>query len=510
MTAGRCLRLGRIAVSTAMLAAMTLLFTSLNARLALSLGWVGRIQVMPLALSGALTALAAWLIITMIFGRVYCSSVCPMGTLQDIFAHIPRNRRDPRLRHPYHFSEANNKLRYLALLTVVIAGIGGIAFIPTLFDPYSAYGRICGEILLPAVEFIGGKEVAAGSLFAFIIALATIVAAGFFAWRKGRIICNTICPVGNALSIPARWSLFHFDIDTDLCVNCRACEHACKSQCISMSDHLVDASRCVVCFDCVDVCNEGAIRYTTRRKKLSIPMMQRVQPKVGAATNAQANATANMPANTPADSPVRIDRRRFLATGLLVAAAPALSAIADTASRAEAAANGKRMMKPIHPVAPPGRRSMADFLERCTGCGLCVAHCPTNALRPSTNQLGWLHPLRPVMDYDRGRCEYDCTRCTDLCPTGALTPLTVDEKHIFIIGHARVEPANCIGCGLCVMNCPKQTISLRRRPAAPSDKPGSRSGHIAVVNTDNCIGCGACQNVCPATPCKAIIVDGII
>ena len=108
---------------------------------------------------------------------------------------------------------------------------------------------------------------------------------------------------------------------------------------------------------------------------------------------------------------------------------------------------------------------MADFLDRCTGCGLCVAHCPTHALTPSTGQLGWLHPLKPVMDYDRGACLFDCTRCTDLCPTGALTPLTTDEKHIFIIGHARVEAANCIGCGLCAESCPRRTITLRRRPA---------------------------------------------
>ncbi|MDE5979882.1 MAG: 4Fe-4S dicluster domain-containing protein, partial [Muribaculaceae bacterium] len=137
-----------------------------------------------------------------------------------------------------------------------------------------------------------------------------------------------------------------------------------------------------------------------------------------------------------------------------------------------------------------------------------VAHCPTRVLRPSAGEFGWLHPLRPVMDYDRGACAFDCTLCTDLCPTKALTPLTPDEKHIFIIGHARVEAANCIGCGLCVENCPKQTIRLKRRPAA--EDSGRRSEFIAVVDTGGCIGCGACQHICPATPCKAIIVDGII
>lgn len=497
----------------AMLAAATLLFTTLDARLALRLGWVARLQIFPLAMAGAFTALAAWLLATLLFGRVYCSSACPMGALQDIFSRIPRLRRKWRRRHPYRFAEANNRLRYLVLLTVAACAVGGLAAIPTLLDPYSAFGRFCSSAILPLVEAAGGKEAVIASGVALLISLLTVAAVGAAAWFNGRVICNTVCPVGSALSIPARWSLFHFDIDTDRCINCRACEHACKARCISMADHVVDSSRCVVCFDCVAACGEGAISYTTRRKRLSIPMLQRVgTTEVGTAANIQRPGAAPMPSARPTtpDAPVRIDRRRFLATGLLVAAAPALSAIADAAARAEGANTACRRLKPIHPVAPPGRRSMADFLDRCTGCGLCVAHCPTHALTPSTGQLGWLHPLKPVMDYDRGACLFDCTRCTDLCPTGALTPLTTDEKHIFIIGHARVEAANCIGCGLCAESCPRRTITLRRRPAPHGGAGSGQSEYIAVVDTSGCIGCGVCQNICPATPWKAITVDGII
>lgn len=320
-----------------MLAAITLLFTTLNARIALSLGWAAKLQVMPLAMTGALTSLAGWLVITLIFGRVYCSSVCPMGTLQDIVSRIPRMRRQWKRRHPYHFSEANNKLRYFVLLAVAVCAVGGLAVVPTVLDPYSAFGRICSTLLLPVVELIGGKEVVLSSGIAFAIAGVTLVAVAAAAWRNGRIVCNTVCPVGSALSIPARWSLYHFDIDTDRCINCRACEHVCKAKCISMADHVVDSSRCVVCFDCVDTCHEGAIRYTTRRKRLSIPMMQRVGGEVGTATNASApNPTLPAVKEKAAGQPVKIDRRRFLATGLLVAAAPALSAIADTAARFEA------------------------------------------------------------------------------------------------------------------------------------------------------------------------------
>lgn len=285
VTAGRVLRLGRIVVSLAILAASALLFCWLNARVALAFGWVGRIQIMPLALSATFASLAVWFLVTLIFGRIYCSSVCPLGTLQDLVSRIPRINRARLMRHPYRFSEANNRLRYISLLTVCVCALGGLAAVPSLLDPYSAFRRICVELVSPVVELAGGKEVVIGSVFAFAIAVVTLLTVGFVAWRRGRLICNTVCPVGNALGLVSRRSLFHIDIDTDICTDCRACEYVCKAQCISLTDHVADLSRCVACFNCVDVCDEGAIRYTTRRKRLSIPMLQKVEPEIGAAAN---------------------------------------------------------------------------------------------------------------------------------------------------------------------------------------------------------------------------------
>lgn len=463
-----------------MLALATLLFTAGEAHLAISLQWVARIQILPLALSASLTMLGIWLLLTLLFGRIYCSTVCPLGSTQDLIARIPRSRRRWRLRHPYHFAPPNNRLRYSILATVAVCLLLGISVVTSLLDPYSAFGRICSEMLLPAAELLGGREVMIASAAAFAIAAATLGAISIAAWRRGRLVCNTVCPVGSLLGLFSRYSLFHFDIDPDICTGCRACEHACKAQCISITDHVVDGSRCVTCFRCVDVCPEGAIRYTTRRKRLSIPMLQRVQTAPGSACS----------------EPVRLDRRKFLMTGLLVAATPAL----QLAAKAEGAKD--TTPTPTHPIIPPGRRSMAEFLDKCTGCGLCVSHCPGKVLRPSVNQLGWLHALHPIMDYERGKCLYDCTRCTELCPTGALTPLTVDEKHIFIIGHAHVIAANCVGCGACVRVCPRGATKLIFSPEG--------KGRISSVNTELCIGCGACQHVCPVSPAKAIIVDGII
>lgn len=480
-----------------MLALSTLLFATLSAKVAEALRWVAAIQIFPLALSAAFGTLVAWLLITLIFGRIYCSTVCPLGATMDIFNRLAGNGSLRRGKRLFHYENANNTLRYTVLGTVVLCAVLGVAVVPSLLDPYSAFGRIGSEMIRPLAELVGGEKVVIASWLAFAVATVTLVVVAWLSLRKGRILCNTICPVGTLLGCVSRYSLLHFDIDTDLCTHCRRCEHACKSSCISIDDHTVDGSRCVTCFRCVDVCPDNAIRYTTRHKRLATPLLQRIQTAAGTAcatpgSTTCADASEPLSARKPSE-PLRIDRRNFLKTGLIVALAPAVGFAAKASGEAASS-------RSLRPVIPPGRRNREEFLERCTGCGLCVSHCPSHALTPSVSRLGWLHPLHPIMDYDRGACLYDCTLCTRLCPTGALNPLTLDEKHIFIIGHAEVDENLCVGCGTCAAHCPYDAIVMI---------PGGKTGRIADVDTERCIGCGVCQNVCPVDP-KAIAVDGII
>lgn len=512
-TLGHLLKYTRVTVSIILFCAMLLMFVTVEGIIARWFGWIPKIQFFPVVLAGCGAAVAIWLGITLLFGRVYCSSVCPMGILQDIFNRLSRLTRARRRRHPFRYRQPSNRTRYAFLFVMAVAAILGIAAVTSLLDPYSAFGRIGSEMLQPVAAWISGNQVIVFSWVAFAIAAATLLAVGWVASRHGRLICNTVCPVGATLGLFSRWSLFHLDIDTDLCINCRKCERVCKAQCIDTQAHVVDGSRCVNCFNCLIACDSQALRYTTRRKRLSIPMLQKVSgtaapsPIIKPEAPAEKRDSASAPAGSsePDSAPVRVDRRQFLATGLIVAAAPALTAAKKGANRIQALQYGGKPLTPTRYVAPPGRRSMADFLEKCTGCGLCVARCPAKVLRPSYNEFGWLHMLHPVMHFDSSYCRYNCTRCTDVCPTGAILPLTVDEKHIFIIGHARVETDNCIGCGLCAERCPREAVKLVARP-------GWRNGQsimVASVNTDLCIGCGACEYICPATPLKAIVVDGI-
>lgn len=508
VTAGRVVKLARVAVSLAMLAAMTLLFVAAQGWVMRAFGWMPKLQIMPLAMGGAVSLLISWIIFTLIFGRLYCSWFCPMGATQDIFARLARLTRRRRLRHPYRYERARVRTRAGVLIAVAVSVPLGLTAIPSLLDPYSAFGRIGSELLLPAWEWLTGSPVAVAGWMAFGIAVLTLLAVGWCSFRSGRLICNSICPVGTTLGLFSRFSLLHFDIDTDLCVNCRKCEHACKGKCINMDDHVVDGSRCVSCFNCVDACDSNAIRYTTRRKKLSLPLMQRVN-QAAAAGNAMTGAGeggGGTHQTHEASAPLRIDRRQFLATGMILAATPAVEAARKKARRIQALTYGGKAPAPTRYVAPPGRRSMEDFLDKCTGCGLCIARCPAKVLKPSANQFGWLHALHPVMDYSSSYCRYNCTRCTEVCPTGALLPLEEEEKHIFIIGHAQADTSRCIGCGLCAERCPRQAI---RMGARRKGEPG-QGFMVPRIHTDLCIGCGACEYICPATPVKAIWVNGIV
>ncbi len=287
----KVLRISRIIVSVAALVLITVSLTCYGMRFSDVGVWLERLQFMPAAIAFSLVVFVGWLIVTLMFGRVYCSSVCPLGTLQDICAHAVRMRHAD-LSSRYRYARPLNHLRYTFLVITVASLMVGVMSLPSLIDPYQAYQRIAVDMLRPAVgeafdaaAFLGSAsglwhfpplKIGIASLAGLVLAVLTAVVVAAVSARKGRLLCNTVCPVGTTLGLVSRFAIFQIDIDTDKCIQCRRCEEVCKASCIDLTDHVADGSRCVNCFNCINVCPNDAIRYTPRRKQLSIPMMQRV------------------------------------------------------------------------------------------------------------------------------------------------------------------------------------------------------------------------------------------
>jgi len=462
---GKILKTVRVAVSVACAVALSSLYLLPGVAMSVGAGHLASIQFLPSVMAFVPAVFVTWLIVTLLLGRVYCSSVCPLGTLQDALGYIKRKRMGST--HHYSYRPPRPLLRNLTAALTLGALLTGIAFIPALLDPYSIYGRMLNSTLTALARTTSPATTATWAGAA--LSALTFAAIAVMTWKGGRVWCNTICPVGTALGHISRNAVMRMDIDTDLCVHCGRCEDVCKSGCIDLRVSTVDGSRCVNCFNCVSECPTGAIRYTHTRKQLSIPLMQRVEGK------AAPSAT--------------MSRRSFIITA---AAATAAAATARSGTKGFRKKGSGELSS--EPVAPPGATDMQTFLNRCTGCGLCVAACEGNVLKPSVDEYGLIHIFHPVMDFSRGYCVESCTRCNNLCPAGALTPLTLAEKRLTRIGLSRLSPSLCVGCGRCERKCPEGAIIM----TATDGKRYPR------IDTMKCTGCGACAHVCP---CGALTID---
>lgn len=491
------LRKIRLTLATIFFALITLLFLDFTGTLHGWFGWMAKIQFLPALLALNVGVVLLLVLLTLVFGRVYCSVICPLGVFQDILAWFGR-RPKKRRKLPYSYSPAISWLRYGVLGLFVIALVAGAGSLAALLAPYSAYGRIAGNLFQPLWQWGNNllaymaervdsyafyeTEVWLKSLPTFIIAVVTFVVLAVLAGRNGRTYCNTICPVGTVLGFLSRYSLFRIVIDTEKCNNCSVCARNCKAACINYKAHKIDASRCVACMDCIDKCKHGAISYQYH------PFWKKADtPQSGAA-------------------PVNESRRGFFTATALIAATSAVKAKRKKVDGGLAIIKDKKAPERSTPLTPPGSLSARNMAQHCTACQLCVSVCPNQVLRPSTDLLKL---MQPEMSYERGYCRPECTKCSEVCPAGAIKPITKEDKSSIQIGHAVWVKKNCIPltdgveCGNCARHCPSGAIQM-----IPSNPEDESSVKIPVVNEERCIGCGACENLCPARPFSAIYVEG--
>lgn len=363
----------------------------------------------------AAVLLAALLIISLLFGRIYCSMLCPLGLYQEFLMLLFRRRVPVQKNRPY---------KYFLAAVVFGALIGGTAFLVKLIDPYTLFGSAAS-----------GAWLGLGVL----LALAVLV------WFRGRLFCSNICPVGVVLGLISKHALKQIYIEKDKCVSCGLCAAKCPTGSIDFKNKTVDNETCIKCFKCLGGCRRGGIHYGSK------------------------------PSEKIAFNPAR---RRLLVSGAVVAVL-ALAVKGGIELGKTIAAKVKKV------ILPAGAGNAEDFANRCLNCNLCVQNCPMKILKKADGDYPAVH-----VDYTDGFCDYDCNRCSAICPSGAIKRLTLAEKQKTQIGLAVINEEVCIKCGLCVMKCPRQAISRE-------------DGSFPLVDAGGCIGCGACKAACPV---KAITI----
>ena len=488
----------RVALAWIFWIGITLLFLDFTGALHGYLGWMAKVQFLPAVLAVNVGVIVALVLLTLVFGRAYCSVICPLGVFQDGISWLGTHKK----KRPYKYKKEMKWLRYGVWAVFVICLVAGVHVVVTLLAPYSAYGRMVQNLLQPVylwgnnllavlAERAGSyafyeKEVWLKSVPSLVIAVVTLCVIVALSFRGGRTYCNAICPVGTTLSFFSRFAMFRPVIDADKCVRCKTCEVNCKAQCISITKEkvFIDHSRCVDCFNCIDSCPQGGLKYKFTWKKKVIP---------GQAGNDADRASG---------------RRAFMAGTALAVGAAALKGIEARAQEVAKKTDGgfadilpKQAPERETPLTPPGSKSVKDFYKRCTGCQLCVAECPNNVLRPSGS---FDHLMQPEMSFEKGFCRPECTRCSELCPAGAIQKITREEKTQYHVGTARVNVDLCLEatgksvCSKCVQVCPTGALSMI--------KDGEH--HRPVVAEEICIGCGKCEYLCPVRPISAITVNG--
>lgn len=493
------LRKIRITLAVLFLIGITLLLAGIGGQW---WGWMAKLQFLPSFLALNAAVLAGILLLTLLLGRVYCSVICPLGVFQDVVIFIRRicgniltrmqSRRFARLKRKgvsplpkpkvyaksYGYRKEHKIVRWVIFAVVGVTAIAGTQLFIALLAPYSAYGRIVRSI----AGLAEGESVVPQLLITAGITLLVIL---FLSWSRGRAYCNTICPVGTLLSLFSRVALFRPTIDEAKCVSCGKCGKRCKASCIDTAGHKIDGGQCVMCLDCIGNCSTGAIRYRF------VGFGRRGRPEGGSGASS---------------SPEKVDkgRRAFMLTAAMMGTGLAARAQNKRLDGGLAAVLDKQVPERSGRLVPPGAVGVRHFYSHCTACQLCVSSCPNNVLRPSTD-LG--HFLQPQMGYEKGYCRPECTACSNVCPAGAILPLTREEKHITRIGTAAVDFGLCLAangeasCGNCSRHCPTGAIRMV--------KSGDYKFSIPVVMEEQCIGCGACENLCPSRPISAITVNGL-
>jgi polyferredoxin len=483
----------RIVVAVIFFLALTLLFLDLGNVIPIGIHtFFVSTQLVPsfmrtlVVLSSASFGLFFVLVITVLFGRVYCSTLCPLGILQDIVIRIAK-RMNRRRRFKY--KEQHYILHYSLFVLTGILAFSGSVMLLNLFEPFSNYGRILSNLISPSVvlannalwyilglfglTFLIPIPILHISIVSVLTSLSILALVTYLSYNHGRLFCNLLCPAGAFLGLLSRFSVFKIVIDKNNCKECGLCERVCKANCIKSSSKEIDFAACIGCFNCLDACPTVGMSYKGRWRK-------------------SFNTSKEMSEG----------RRKVLKLSVLPALGLLMPVIGveSATGRSQNGFNENRK----HPISPPGSLGVGRFSTLCTACHLCISSCPTQVLLPSFLEYGIAGVFQPKMNYDASYCNFDCVLCSQVCPTGAILPLDISSKKEVQIGKVQFVKDDCIvvakkkDCGACSEHCPTKAVKM---------VPYEKKLMIPEINNEVCVGCGACEHACPVQPDKAIYVQ---
>jgi ferredoxin len=301
-----------------------------------------------------------------------------------------------------------------------------------------------------------------------------------------RFFCRVLCPLGALLGAVSRFSLVRINRDVHKCTDCNMCMNRCEGAADPQA--AIRVSECFSCLNCIDDCPEDALSFTmvgldTKQVKL-LP---------------------------------DVSKRRMFFTGVVGALGYPFLKIHGTNTDANFSPDL---------IRPPGSVEESEFLEKCIKCDQCINSCPTNVLQPATWAEGGLEGLwTPVMNFNIAHCQLKCTLCSEVCPTGAIRKITVDEKlgkgefveqGPIVLGTAFFDKGRClphamdIPCVVCEEVCPVSPKAIQTH----DEEVKTVFNEMVVLNKpfivpDLCIGCGICQAECPVRDDRAVYVTAV-
>jgi len=374
------------------------------------------------------------IVVTIIFGRIFCGWICPFGALHHFVGYITNRKKSAAKKLHLNRYRKAQCIKYFVLIFFLVSAATSFfksgSLQTGLLDPICLASRSVNIVLLPIVDSVTHTVSATPRYYQYSWLILTVFFAAIFMNTViPRFYCRFICPLGGLLGLLSRFSIWRIGKNVSECSNCGLCEKACEGGCEPASQ--VRIAECVSCFNCLDDCRDDVISYQT---------------SVSAAGEVAG-----------AD----ISRR-----GFVLSLTSGIFAIPAVRLAGKLAANWHYKL-----IRPPGSLDEAEFLKRCIKCGQCMRICPTNVIQPGGAEMGLEALWTPVMNNRIGSsgCELNCTECGNICPTSAIRPISLTEKKglgEFVdegpikIGTAFVDRSRCLPwvmdkpCIVCQENCP--------------------------------------------------------